>query len=86
MYVCNVATEPGETDRFGVMAHIQALLDHIGDACIDAALVNDNQRPASNFAPEWQGRSEIVPVDVGQDLKIHLVTADIINPQNPSST
>ncbi|HZG66256.1 MAG TPA: gluconeogenesis factor YvcK family protein [Herpetosiphonaceae bacterium] len=83
IYVCNVATEPGETDHFGVADHINALLEHIGDNCIDLALVNDNDVPAGNFAPEWQGRTEIVPVDVTGTPPLRLVTSDIINPENP---
>jgi uncharacterized cofD-like protein len=83
IYVCNVATEPGETDHFGVTDHINALIEHIGDNCIDLALVNDNEVPAGNFAPEWQGRTEIVPVDLTGTPELRLVTADIINPENP---
>jgi uncharacterized cofD-like protein len=83
VYVCNVATEPGETDHFGVADHIDALLEHIGTGSIDLALVNDNQSPAGNFAPEWQGRTEIVPMDVTDKPELQLMTADIINPENP---
>ncbi len=83
VYVCNVATEPGETDNFGVAAHLEALLDHIGQGYIDVALVNNNERPAGNFAPEWQGRTAIVPLDVARPPAVRLVAADMINPQNP---
>ena len=83
IYVCNVATEPGETDNFGASAHVQALLEHIGESCVDVALVNDNQRPADNFAPEWQGRTTIVSVDVEGYAGLRLATADIINAANP---
>lgn len=83
VYVCNVATEPGETDRFGVAAHLDALLNHIGENSIDVALVNDNHQPAGNFAPEWRGRAAIVPLDLQQSPKIPIATANIINPNNP---
>lgn len=83
VYVCNVATEPGETDRFGVRAHLDALRDHIGVECIDVALANNNQSPADNFSPEWKGRTAIVPLDVGRDAPYRVVAADIINPANP---
>jgi uncharacterized cofD-like protein len=83
VYVCNVATEPGETDKFGVRAHLEALREHVGVDCIDLALANNNQRPANNFAPEWQGRAEIVPLDVQARELFRVVDADIINPANP---
>ncbi|GIV97871.1 MAG: putative gluconeogenesis factor [Herpetosiphonaceae bacterium] len=83
IYVCNVATEPGETDHFGVQAHIQALIDHLGPGVFDVALANSNQEPAENFAPEWRGRTAIVPLDADEISGVRLVTADIINPSNP---
>jgi len=83
VYVCNVATEPGETDQFGVRAHLEALREHIGVECIDLALANNNARPADNFAPEWKGRTQIVPFDVQHLPNFRVVAADIINPANP---
>ncbi|MBA3946465.1 MAG: uridine diphosphate-N-acetylglucosamine-binding protein YvcK [Herpetosiphonaceae bacterium] len=91
VYVCNVATEPGETDNFGVQAHLQALIDHVGARVIDVALANNNQQPANNFAPEWQGRSTIVPFDLAHTngtsqpkmSGVPIVAADLINPANP---
>jgi len=83
VYVCNVATEPGETDRFGVQAHLEALLDYVGHDCIDFALANSNRDPADNFAPEWKGRTEIVPFDIDEACPMQVVAANVINPSNP---
>jgi uncharacterized cofD-like protein len=83
VYVCNVATEPGETDHFGAGAHIQALLDHLGQGIFDVALLNNNQGPADNFAPEWRGKTAIVPPDGGSSAGVRTIGADIINPDNP---
>jgi uncharacterized cofD-like protein len=83
VYVCNVATEPGETDQFGVRAHLDALREHVGVDCIDIALANSNAQPADNFAPEWKGRTQIVPLDVQHGVQVEIVAADMINPNNP---
>lgn len=83
VYVCNVATEPGETDCFGVQAHLEALLDYVGPNCIDFALANSNSDPADNFAPEWKGRTEIVSFDIDEACPMQVVAANIINPANP---
>lgn len=40
MYICNVMTQPGETDNYSVSDHIQALIDHVGEGIISYALVN----------------------------------------------
>ena len=43
-YVCNVATQPGETDEFGVTEHIGAIERHCGSGLFHYALVNNNSR------------------------------------------
>lgn len=83
IYVCNVATEPGETDQFGVRAHLEALQAHVGTECVDLALANNNEQPADNFAPEWKGRTQIVPLDALGQALFPIIAADIINPHNP---
>ncbi|HEY0797812.1 MAG TPA: gluconeogenesis factor YvcK family protein, partial [Candidatus Baltobacteraceae bacterium] len=40
MYVCNVMTQPGETDEFTASAHVHALRDHTSDGICDYAVVN----------------------------------------------
>lgn len=42
IYVCNIMTQPGETDGYSVSDHIQALMQHANSRkLIDAVLVND---------------------------------------------
>lgn len=46
IYVCNIMTQPGETDDYKVSDHLKALIKHAGsDKIIDAVLVN-------NFLPD----------------------------------
>jgi uncharacterized cofD-like protein len=42
VYVCNVATQPGETDGYGIRDHLDALLRHLGtrDNPFDYVLAN----------------------------------------------
>ncbi len=43
IYVCNIMTQPGETDDYSVASHINALLNHAGGRkIIDAVLVNSS--------------------------------------------
>lgn len=47
IYVCNIMTQPGETDEYSVASHVNALLNHAGGKkIIDAVLVN-NVLPAN---------------------------------------
>lgn len=47
VYVCNVATQPGETDGFSVAEHVSALERHVGRGVIQAVLAN-NAYPSTN--------------------------------------
>ena len=43
IYVCNIMTQPGETDDYSVSSHINAIIAHAGSSAImDAVLVNDS--------------------------------------------
>ncbi len=43
IYVCNIMTQPGETDNYSVASHVNALISHAGGKkIIDAVLVNDS--------------------------------------------
>ena len=43
VYVCNIMTQPGETDGYAVSDHIKALFNHAGsDKIIDTVIVNDS--------------------------------------------
>jgi len=40
IYVCNVMTQPGETDNFKASDHIRVLLNYLSPVKIDYALIN----------------------------------------------
>ncbi|MBP2665853.1 MAG: Gluconeosis factor, partial [Firmicutes bacterium] len=40
MYVCNVMTQPGETDSYTASDHVRALFEHAGPGIVDCVLVN----------------------------------------------
>lgn len=53
IYVCNIMTQPGETDGYSVCDHINAIMKHAGSRkVIDAVLVNDFM--PSNLAKKYQ--------------------------------
>ncbi|MFA5100181.1 MAG: YvcK family protein [Candidatus Omnitrophota bacterium] len=47
VYVCNVMTQPGETDGFTASNHIKALIEHSHPALIDYCIVNTGKIPQS---------------------------------------
>jgi uncharacterized cofD-like protein len=53
IYVCNIMTQPGETDNYTVSNHINAIMEHAGSKLImDAVLVN-NSLP-ENLASKYE--------------------------------
>jgi uncharacterized cofD-like protein len=83
VYVCNVATQRGETDHFTVEDHVNALVSHVGSSFFDYILVNDNFQSVDKIKPEWQ----VQPVGQGEtERRIHgaqVVLADVVNVDNP---
>lgn len=84
VYVCNVATQRGETDNFGVVEHVAALRDHVGGHIVDYVLVNSNFDPAAaKIKPEWSVNA--VGLDgieqLGSDVTV--VLRDVVNPEFP---
>jgi len=53
VYVCNVATQTGETEGFTVKDHIRAIQRHVGNGLFNVVLINDylpELPPDTNFA------------------------------------
>ena len=83
VYVCNVATQPGETDNFDAADHVRVIVDHLGAGRLDAVLVNAN--PASIVAA--RGDDSIMPVVpgtlAGEHLGVEIVARDLASDVNP---
>ena len=79
VYVCNVATQPGETEHLTASEHLRALFAHVGTDLVDCVLVNR----APGRPPEgW--RAEPVEVDAREleRLPVVIVEEDVIDPVN----
>jgi uncharacterized cofD-like protein len=53
IYVCNIATQSGETDLYSCSDHIRAIEEHIGDGLFDIVLCNDNYEGQLNEVSQW---------------------------------
>jgi len=78
VYVCNVATQPGETDGFSLSDHITAIEKHTGGHFLHRVVVNDN---LSGTLPNAD-RSQPVTVDSLLENGIRLVAADMVSERN----
>src|SRR5438552_3329203 len=78
VYVCNVATQPGETDSFGVADHVAAIEDHVGKGVINYVLANDNVTDVIPQAEKAAPVRVITPINNG----LRLVTSDVVAEEN----
>src|SRR3989337_2508420 len=78
LYVCNVATQPGETDGLGVSHHVAAIEEHIGGHLIQGVVVNDNLGGTLPTAD----RSQPVALDALPENGIRLIKADVVSESN----
>ncbi|PZD95175.1 hypothetical protein DNH61_11470 [Paenibacillus sambharensis] len=74
MFVCNVMTQPGETDGYTVSDHLDAIEEHVGSSLFDYVIVNNGEIPAPVLAKYAEEGAQAVVVDseklAGRDLKI----------------
>lgn len=67
IYVCNIMTQPGETDNYSVSSHVNAILTHAGTKdVLDAVLVN-NSIP-KNISPAYANHSSFPVVLDNENL------------------
>ncbi len=78
IYICNVLTQPGETDNYTAAQHAKAILDHAGHGVIDYVLVNSTPIPEEM----WRGTGS-TPVEIDEDkvnaLGMGLIKADLMS-------
>ena len=72
-YICNVATEIGETQNFTVGKHIEVLENYLGSGVLDVIIANDN---IGDIGDQYLGES--VKLDISP-IKHVLATTDLLD-------
>jgi uncharacterized cofD-like protein len=82
VYICNVATQRGETDGFTVGDHLDALERHVGDQLFDYVLVNSNLNYALPPSAQAAGAQKVV-FDKASVAKhgVRIALADVVSEQ-----
>ncbi len=78
IYVCNVATQQGETDDFAVSDHFETLVKHVGPGLFNYVIANDNV--AGPLPEAWH--SQPVSIDSTVMDGARVVTADVVSEKN----
>jgi len=81
VYICNTATQPGETDGYSVMDHVRALIEHVGHQIFDLVLVNDNLD--AEFPADWRPIPPPPGDLISVGARVPVLHADLIDRQRP---
>jgi uncharacterized cofD-like protein len=79
VYVCNVATQRGETDGYSAGDHVAGLEAHVGEGLFPMVLVNDNLDVHFDAPPGV----ELAPVDFPPHAAYRVITADLVDRAHP---
>lgn len=80
IYICNVMTQPGETDEYTASMHVKAIMDHAGRNAVDYVIVNST--PVPEDLKQKYAETGAYPVVVDDDalnqLGVGIIKADLI--------
>ena len=83
MYVCNMMTQPGETDDFKVSDHVRVLNSYLGKKKISVIIANEGEIPKNvleKYATEEQ--KDQVILDKENLSNLRLITANYVTVEN----
>lgn len=66
LYVCNMFTQPGETDNFTVSKHIKVINDHLGNRKINTVIINEGKIP-KKYILKYHREEEKTPVLIDKE-------------------
>ncbi len=83
IYVCNIVTQPGQTDHYKVSDHIKAVTKYLGEGVLDYVIVNNNI-PRNDIIDRYQKEgAEVVLMDEGvYNLNINVKKSDLVEDFN----
>jgi uncharacterized cofD-like protein len=81
LLVCNLASQQGETDGYGVDDYIRVIHEHVGSNLFDFVLVNSNH---SHIPTGGQSQVIFRAVDATRHPEVRFIAADVVNVRIPS--
>ena len=70
LYICNIMTQPGETQKFSVSDHIKVIFDHCGRDIIDCVIANEESIHPDLRDKYYAEGSDIVNLDIEELEKL----------------
>ena len=83
VYVCNVATQHGETDDMGYEDHVHQIVNYLGDGELDYTVVNSREIAPEVIRPDWQVQPVRYDGREETDDGVTILADDVVNDKNP---
>lgn len=83
-YVCNLMTQPGETDNYNVLDHVNAIIKHSMRYMIDYVIANDETIPESLIVNyKYKGAKQVLIDDYQiqklEEMNIKVISSNFID-------
>ena len=82
VFICNVMTQPGETDGYTAADHLQTIYDHVGANLFDVVIINSNLNMPSHVLAKYtlDGAVPVAPdLERLQKMGVEVLSADLIS-------
>ena len=81
MYLCNIVTQPGETDNFTVGDHVELLNKYLETNKLDVVIAN-NKKVSEEFAKKYESEEQKDPVIIDKEklksIGVELIDDDLL--------
>jgi uncharacterized cofD-like protein len=83
IYICNIVTQPGQTDHYKISDHINTIIKYLGDSVLDYVVVNNNI-PRKEILEKYQKEgADLALMDEGiYNLNVNIKKADLVEDLN----
>ena len=85
MYICNLFTQPGETNGFKVSDHVKLLEEYLGKDSIDIVLANNdcmNSHLVKKYATKEQKDQVLLDEDVLEKMNVKVISDKLYKIEN----
>lgn len=83
VYVCNIMTQPGETDGFDVLEHVEAIFAHSCPGLFEYVIANSGSIPSELVEKYEHDAASVVQIDKRQEMildekNVKVITGDFV--------
>lgn len=84
IYVCNVMTQPGETDDYAASEHVKKVIQYLGKGVLDHVVVNVEKAPEELYRRYRKEGANRVKYDAEnfKEFNVKVIEADLITKEN----